>query len=103
MTICGIIDNSRYRKYAIWPRDGACHANRACGSFDSIPYLPTFESQQMEHEILRGSEATKPEGAKLPRGGGGCVPPPTVGSFCIFGLKIVQFGAYLERKFGLKV
>ena len=32
--------------------------------------------------------------------GGGC---PTVGSFCIFGLKIVQSGAYLERKFGLKV
>ena len=58
-------------------------------------YLPTFESQKTEHEILRGSEATE--------GGGGGVPPHTVGSFCIFGLKIVQSGAYLERKFGLKV
>ena len=53
-------------------------------------YLPTFESQKTEHEILRGSEATE--------GGEG-----VVGSFCIFGLKIVQSGAYLERKFGLKV
>ena len=70
-------------------------------------YLPTFESQKTEHEILRGSEATKPEGAKRPRVWEGGVPPPThppptVGSFCIFGLKIVQSGAYLERKFGLK-
>ena len=24
--------NSRYRKYAIWPRDGACHANHACAA-----------------------------------------------------------------------
>ena len=46
----------------------------------------------------RGSEAT--EGGRVWEGG---VPPPTVGSFCIFGLKIVQSGAYLERKFGLKV
>ena len=68
----------------------------------SVAYLPTFESQKTEHEILRGSEATKPEGAKRPRGGG-CVPPPTVGSFCIFGLKIVQSGAYLERKFRLRM
>ena len=33
----------------------------------------------------------------------GGVPPPTVGSFCIFGLQIVQSGAYLERKFRLKI
>ena len=59
-----------------------------------ITYLPTFESQKTEHTILRGSEATKPEGG---------VPPPTVGSFCIFGLQIVQSGAYLERKFRLKI
>ena len=26
------IINSRYRKYAIWPRDGACHANHACAA-----------------------------------------------------------------------
>ena len=84
-------------------------------SLHTLPYLPTFESQKTEHAILRGSEATKPEGGKLPRGGGGggggCgrgvweggVPPPTVGSFCIFGLQIVQSGAYLERKFRLKI
>ena len=59
---------------------------------DGITYLPTFESQKTEHEILRGSEAT--EGGRVWEGGG---------SFCIFGLKIVQSGAYLERKFGLKV
>ena len=29
----------------------------------------------------------------------GGVPPPTVGSFCILGLEIVQSGAYLQRKF----
>ena len=63
-----------------------------------MAYLPTFESQKTEHKILRGSEAT--EGGRVWEGG---VPPPTVGSFCIFGLKIVQSGAYLERKFGLKV
>ena len=33
----------------------------------------------------------------------GGVPPPTVWSFCIFGLKIVQSGAYLERKFRLRM
>ena len=33
----------------------------------------------------------------------GGVPTPTVGSFCIFGLQIVQSGAYLERKFRLKI
>ena len=81
--------------------------------FITIPaYLPTFESQKTEHAILRESEATKPEGGKLPRGGGGCgrggvkggvSPPPMVGSFCIFGLQIVQSGAYLERKFRLKI
>ena len=65
-------------------------------------YLPTFESQKTEHAILRGSKATKPEGGKLPRGEGG-VPPPRVGSFCIFGLQIVQSGAYLERKFRLNI
>ena len=43
---------------------------------------------------LRGSEATE---------WGEGVPPPTVGSFCIFGFEIVQSGAYLERKFGLKI
>ena len=68
----------------------------------TFPYLPTFESQKTEHAILRGSKATKPEGGKLPRGEGG-VPPPRVGSFCIFGLQIVQSGAYLERKFRLKI
>ena len=25
-------NNSRYRIYAIWPRDGACHANHACAA-----------------------------------------------------------------------
>ena len=24
--------NSRYRKYTVWPRDGACHANHACAA-----------------------------------------------------------------------
>ena len=32
------------------------------------------------------------------RVGGGCVPPPTVGSFFIFRLENVQSGAYLRRK-----
>ena len=45
----------------------------------------------------RGREAT--EGGRVWEGG---VPPPTVGSFCIFGLEIVQSGAYLQRKFWLK-
>ena len=43
------------------------------------------------------------EGAKRLSGGRvweGGVPPPTVGSFCIFGLEIVQSDAYLDRKFG---
>ena len=31
----------------------------------------------------------------------GGVPPPTVGSFFIFGLENVQSGAYLKRKFRL--
>ena len=30
--ITGYLFNSRYRKYAIWPRDGACHANHACAA-----------------------------------------------------------------------
>ena len=25
-------DNSRHPQYAIWPRDGACHANHACAA-----------------------------------------------------------------------
>ena len=28
--------NSRYRKYAIWPRDGACHANQSCAAPDRV-------------------------------------------------------------------
>ena len=48
------------------------------------------------HRILRRSKATeRGEG----EGVGGGVPPPTVGSFCIFGLETVQSGAYLDRKF----
>ena len=46
------------------------------------------------------------EGAKRPGprersdgAGVGCVPPPTVGSFCIFRLENVQSGAHLRRKF----
>ena len=45
--------------------------------------------RKTEQEILRGSEAT--EGGRV------------WGSFCIFGLKIVQSGAYLERKFRLRM
>ena len=26
------MSNSHYRKYAIWPRDGTCHANHACAA-----------------------------------------------------------------------
>ena len=43
----------------------------------------------------RGRKATE-GGARVWEGG------PTVGSFCIFGLEIVQSGAYLQRKFWLK-
>ena len=46
------------------------HVNRQFFIVTQDTYLPTFESQKTEHEILRGSEATKPEGAKRPRGGG---------------------------------
>ena len=42
----------------------------------------------------RGSVATE-------RGEGVGVPPPTLGSFFIFRLEIVQSGAYLRRKFRL--
>ena len=37
----------------------------------SHTYLPTLENQKTEYKVLRGSEATKPEVAKRPRGGGG--------------------------------
>ena len=43
-------------------------------------------------QSLRGREATKPEEG---------VPPPTVGSFLIFRLELLQSGAYLRRKFRL--
>ena len=81
--------------------------HRAFRTRTTLSYLPTFESQKTEHAILRGGEATKrkPKGGK-PLKGGGCVPPPTVGSFCIFGLQncaIWYSGAYLERKFRLKI
>ena len=69
-----------------------------------IPYLPTFESQKTEHAILRGSEATKPKGGKLLRGGG-C--PPSHGRellhFWTSNCAIWYSGAYLERKFRLKI
>ena len=62
-----------------------------------------------QHLKVRKQNTRYCEGAKRPspregssRGGEG-VPPPTVGSFCIFGLQIVQSGAYLERKFRLKI
>ena len=42
----------------------------------------------------RGSEAT--ERGRVWEGG---VPPPTVGTFFIFQLEIVQSGAYLRRNF----
>ena len=60
-----------------------------------IAYMPTFENQKTEHKVLRGSEATE--------GGEGGIPPPTVGTFCTFGLQIVQYYAYLEGKLGLKI
>ena len=41
----------------------------------------------------RGSVATE-----RGEGVGGGVPPPTLGSFFIFRLENVQFGAYLRRK-----
>ena len=45
-----------------------------------VAYLPTLENQKTEYKVLRGSEATKPEVAKRPRGGGrvweGGVPLP---------------------------
>ena len=62
-------------------------------------YLPTLENQKTEYKVLRGSEATEGGGGRVWEGG---VPPPTVGSFCIFGLEIVQSGAYLQRNFWLK-
>ena len=63
---------------------GICGCYRVYVAVTGSTYLPTFESQKTEHEILRGSEAT--EGGRVWEGG---PPPPTVGSFCIFGLKIV--------------
>ena len=60
--------------------------------------MPTFENQKTEHKVLRGSEAT--EGGRVWEGG---IPPPTVGTFCTFGLQIVQYYAYLEGKLGLKI
>ena len=62
-----------------------------------------------QHLKVRKRNTRYCEGAKRPsprersdRGGEG-VGGGTVGSFCIFGLKIVQSGAYLERKFRLRM
>ena len=51
--------------------------------------------------LLRGSEATKPEGGGGGGGGGGNGCGRGVGSFFIFRLENVQSGAYLRRKFRL--
>ena len=58
----------------------------------------TQSTARERSDQARGSEAT--EGGRVWEGG---VPPPTVGTFCTFGLQIVQYYAYLEGKLGLKI
>ena len=73
--------------------------------FDFVPYVFYYQGcaysilsagYLFEVPSLRGSEAT--EGGRVWEGG---IPRPTVGSFCIFKLEILQFGAYLWSKFEL--
>ena len=53
---------------------------------------------------MRGSGATKPEGAKRPSGGNvweGGFPPPTVGRFLNLGVRIMYSGACSNEIFNI--